>query len=58
MALEETAKYHETHNHLKGLVTVEKLSEVETAYMDRSRTFAPSKVCLTALKLARRKEKE
>lgn len=30
MALEEIAKYHETHNHLKGLEIVEKLSEVET----------------------------
>lgn len=51
MALEEIAKYRETHSRLKGLETVEKLSEVETAYMGRSRTFPPSK-------LAKREEKE
>lgn len=51
VALEEIAKCHETHNHLKGLEAVEKLSEVETACMGRSRTFPPSK-------LARREEKE
>lgn len=58
MALEEIVKCHATHNHLKGLETLEKLSELETACMDRNRTFAPLKVCLTALKLARREEKE
>lgn len=58
VVLEEIAKYHESYKHLKGLETVEKLSEAETASMDRSRTFPPSKVGLTALKLARREEKE